>query len=412
MNHPLLRLPEVLAPAGDMERLESALNFGADAVYLAGKAFGMRAAPQNFNNDMLEEAVQKCHQQGVRVYVTCNTIPHNEELAALPEFLQHCEKIQVDGLIVADLGVLSLAKKYAPHVDIHISTQAGIVNYESARAFYALGAKRVVLARELSFPEIREIRENTPPDLEIEAFVHGAMCVSFSGRCLLSSYMTGRDANRGDCSQPCRWEYELIEKKRPTERFQIEEHVDERGMGSSYILNSRDMCMIEHIPALMQAGVTSLKIEGRSKSAYYVASVTSAYRGAVDHAAAHPGEPLPRWILEETEKISHREYSTGFYMKTEPGQTTETGGYIRNWDVAAVCVGHEGANLKLSQRNRFFKGETAEVLEPGVKPFTVTLDELYDENGLPIEVANHAAATVYLKTDREISPGAYFRVKR
>ena len=324
--------PELLAPVGDMERLISAVRYGADAVYLAGKSFGMRSAPSNFTNEELEEAVKYCHAQGVKVYVTCNILPHNAELAALPAFLEFCQAIGVDAFIMTDLGVMAMAKKYAPNVAIHISTQAGVVNYETANAFYNMGAERVVLARELSFEEIAEIRTKTPKALEIEAFVHGAMCVSFSGRCLLSNYMTGRDANHGDCAQPCRWDYYLIERTRPDQVFTIEQ--DQK---STYVFNSRDMCMIEHIPRLIECGISSLKIEGRAKSAYYVACVTNAYRHGID--AVMNGEPLPQWVVDETEKISHRAYSTGFYSGHEPGQTVNSGGYIRGWDVAAVCTG-------------------------------------------------------------------------
>lgn len=397
--------PELLAPVGDMERLISAVRYGADAVYLAGKFFGMRSAPSNFTNEELEEAVKYCHAQGVKVYVTCNILPHNEELAALPAFLEFCQAIGVDAFIMTDLGVMAMAKKYAPNVAIHISTQAGVVNYETANAFYNMGAERVVLARELSFEEIAEIRAKTPKALEIEAFVHGAMCVSFSGRCLLSNYMTGRDANHGDCAQPCRWDYYLIERTRPDQVFTIEQ--DQK---STYVFNSRDMCMIEHIPQLIESGISSLKIEGRAKSAYYVACVTNAYRHGID--AVMNGEPLPQWVVDETEKISHRAYSTGFYSGHEPGQTVNSGGYIRGWDVAAVCTGEENGMVRLSQRNRFFRGETVSVLEPGEVPYGLTLSEIYNEDMEPIEAAPHATMTVYLKTDRKIKEGAFLRVKR
>lgn len=397
--------PELLAPVGDMERLISAVRYGADAVYLAGKSFGMRSAPSNFTNEELEEAVKYCHAQGVKVYVTCNILPHNAELAALPAFLEFCQAIGVDAFIMTDLGVMAMAKKYAPNVAIHISTQAGVVNYETANAFYNMGAERVVLARELSFEEIAEIRAKTPKALEIEAFVHGAMCVSFSGRCLLSNYMTGRDANHGDCAQPCRWDYYLIERTRPDQVFTIEQ--DQK---STYVFNSRDMCMIEHIPQLIESGISSLKIEGRAKSAYYVACVTNAYRHGID--AVVNGEPLPQWVVDETEKISHRAYSTGFYSGHEPGQTVNSGGYIRGWDVAAVCTGEENGMVRLSQRNRFFRGETVSVLEPGEVPYDLTLSEIYNEDMESIEAAPHATMTVYLKTDRKIKEGAFLRVKR
>ena len=401
----MIKKPELLAPVGDMERLVSALDFGADAVYLAGKSFGMRSAPSNFTNDELKKAVDTAHARGVKVYVTCNVLPHNHELRELPDFLTYCQEIGVDAFIMTDLGVMAMAKKYAPRVPVHISTQAGIVNYEAANAFYELGAERVVLARELSFEEIAEIRAKTPKALEIETFVHGAMCVSFSGRCLLSNYLTGRDANHGDCAQPCRWDYYLIERTRPDQPFVIRQEDK-----TSYILNSRDMCLIEHIPELIKCGISSFKIEGRAKSAYYVACTTNAYRNAIDAVAA--GRGLPAWVVEETERISHRAYSTGFYSGNEPGQTTESAGYIRKWDVGAVCLGEENGFVKLSQRNRFFRGETVSVLEPGVEPYDITLDEIYNESIEPIESAPHATMTVYLKTDRRIGKGAYLRVKR
>ena len=409
MGQPLLTqkpIVELLSPAGDPERLEAAIRFGADAVYLAGQEFGMRTAPSNFDGDQLACAVDTAHKAGVRVYVTCNTLPRNEELPRLPAFLERMEAIGVDALIVADMGVLHLAKQYAPHTEIHISTQAGIVNYAAAQAFYDLGAKRVVLARELSLEEIAGIRAKTPKDLEIEAFVHGAMCMSFSGRCLLSSYLNHRDANRGDCSQPCRWEYTLVEKKRPGEYLDIVE--DAKG---SYIFNSRDMCMISHIPELVQAGVTSLKIEGRAKSAYYVAAVTHAYRAALDWYFEHPMEPLPEWIPEELDKISHREYSTGFYFGEEPGQVYENGGYIRQYDVVAVCEGYQDGNLLVSQRNRFFQGAVLDVLEPGKEPFSITVEEMYDEEGTPIVSAPHATMTVRIPCPKEIQKGAFLRQK-
>lgn len=402
-----LKKPELLAPAGDMERLLSAVQYGADAVYLAGKTFGMRSAPSNFEKGELREAVKICHENGVRVYVTCNTLPRNEELGELPGFLEDCGEMGVDAFIISDLGVLALAKKYAPQVERHVSTQTGIVNYAAARTCFDMGAKRVVLAREMTLEEIRGIRENTPPQLEIEAFVHGAMCVSFSGRCLLSNYMTGRDANRGQCAQPCRWEYYLTEKERPDRHFTIVQ--EEKG---AYIFNSNDLRMIEHIPEMTAAGVSSLKIEGRAKSAYYVASVTSAYRRAVDFFAEHPGESLPAEILEETEKISHREYSHGFYFGGEPGQTPDRSQYTRKYELAAICEGRQGDYLKLRERNRFFRGETVDILQPGKPSFTAELSQLYNEDWEPIDAAPHAEMTVYWKTDADAAAGAYLRIRR
>ncbi len=404
MSHTKL---ELLAPAGDMERLVSAVRYGANAVYLAGKSFGMRAAPQNFGERELEQAIAFCHENGVKVYVTCNTLPRNGELSELPKFLSLCGELGVDAFIISDLGVLSMAKQYAPRVDRHISTQTGIVNYEAARTCFELGASRVVLAREVTLQEIAEIRTKTPPELELEAFVHGAMCVSFSGRCLLSNYMTGRDANRGQCAQPCRWEYFLTEKERPDRHFTIVQ--EEKG---AYIFNSNDLRMIEHIPELAAAGVTSLKIEGRAKSAYYVASVTSAYRQAIDFFEERPGQPLPPEILEETEKISHREYSHGFYFGGEPGQTPDRSQYTRKYELAAVCEGRRGEYIKLRERNRFFRGEIVDILQPGKPSFTAELTELFNEDWDPIEAAPHAEMTVYWKTGAEIAEGAFLRIRR
>lgn len=397
---------ELLAPAGDMERLESAIAFGADAVYLAGTEFGMRAAPSNFTMEQLETAVQMAHSKGVRVHMTCNTLPRGDELDRLPALLSHAQDIGIDAFIAADLGVMALAKQHAPKVDLHVSTQAGVVNHETANVFYNMGAARVVLARELSLEEIAALRAKTPKELEIEAFVHGSMCVSFSGRCLLSNYMTGRDANRGDCAQPCRWKYHLVEEKRPGEYYPVVE--DEQG---TYIMNSRDLCMIHHVPELIKAGITSMKIEGRAKSAYYVAVTTNAYRHAIDAYEKAPDAPLPQWIPEELNKISHREYSTGFYF-TQPGQVYQNGGYVRDYDVVAICEDWQNGVARLSQRNRFFRGDVVDVLEPGGIPYLLQLDDIQDADGLAIEAAPHATMTVLAKTDRPVAPGALLRKAR
>ena len=401
------RKPELLAPAGDMERLRAAVDYGADAVYLGGKNFGMRSAPANFSCQELEEGVALCHRRGVKVYVTCNTLPRNQELPEMVPFLKFCQEAGVDGFILSDLGVLALAKEYAPQVERHISTQFGVVNYAAAQACFKLGASRVVLAREVPLSEIREIREKVDPRLELEAFAHGSMCVSFSGRCLLSNYLTGRDANRGQCAQPCRWEYTLVEKERPQREFEIFQ--EERG---TYIFNSNDMRMIQHIPAMMEAGISSLKLEGRAKSAYYVACVTQAYRRAIDFFWEHPEEELPASILEETEKISHRTYSTGFYFGDEPGEMPDRGQYTRNYELVAICQGREGDYLRLTQRNRFFAGQEVDILQPGREPVLATLDQLKNGDWEPIEKAPHAEMTVYWKTDLEVQPGAYLRVKK
>ncbi len=369
---------ELLAPAGDMERLEMAVAYGADAVYLAGTTFGMRSFAGNFTPEELKRAVALCHKKGVRVHVTCNTMPRNDEVARLPEWLTYLDQVGVDAVILADVGVMALAGKYAPHVQRHISTQASIVNYETARAWHDLGADRVILARELSLDEIREIRAKTPPELELEAFAHGAMCVSYSGRCLLSNYMTGRDSNRGACAQPCRYKYALMEEKRPGEYFPVSE--DEKG---TYIMNSRDMCTIDHVAELIDAGLDSLKLEGRAKSAYYAAIVTGAYRHAIDAALA--GQPLDPVWRDEVEHISHRHYSTGFYFG-QPGQFTEDSRYIRDWQIVAKvrsCTPDGRAVLTLN--NKFSVGDQLELVGPGLRPCPVTVKALWDEDGQSLD---------------------------
>ena len=368
---------ELLSPAGDMERLRMSLAYGADAVYLAGPDFGMRSFAGNFTPEELKQAVELCHSRGVAVHVTCNTMPRNDEAARLPEWLEFLQAAGVDAAILADVGVLSLLKKHAPGVKAHISTQASVSNYQAAAAWYELGASRVILARELSLDEIREIRAKAPPALELEAFVHGAMCVSYSGRCLLSNYMTGRDANRGACAQPCRYQYALVEEKRPGEYFPIGEDA-----GGAFILNSRDMCMIDHVPELMDAGLDSLKIEGRAKSAYYAAIVTAAYRHAID--AAQAGEPLDPVWRAEVDKVSHRPYSTGFYYG-EPGQHTAHARYLRDWQVVGVVTScaPDGAAL-CELRNKFAEGDELELVGPGVRPVSFRAEGLTDGDGLPI----------------------------
>ncbi len=404
----IMNKPELLAPAGDRECLDSAIDFGADAVYLAGTEFGMRTASKNFDPDELKAAVEKAHRRNVKIYVTCNTLPRNDEIERLPEFLKTVQDTGADAFIIADLGVMSMAAKYAPKVERHVSTQSGIVNYQTARFLYESGASRVVLARELSLDEIADIRAKIPDKLEIEAFVHGSMCVSFSGRCLISSYMTGRDANRGDCAQPCRWKYHLYEEHREGQYFPVEEN--ENG---TFLYNSRDLCMIEHIPELINAGVNSLKIEGRAKSAYYVSVITNAYRHAIDECIRYSGKKsLSPWIREELEKVSHREYSTGFFFGGEPGQVTDNGGYIRHYDVVAVCDEYKNNTAYLTQRNRFFAGDTLDVLPPSGMPFEITVDYLENDRGERIDVAPHAMQKVVFPSRTEIPAGSVLRKKR
>lgn len=401
-----MRNLEVLAPAGDEERFNAAINYGADAVYLGRKQFGMRSSPMNFDFEQLVNAVQSAHAKGIKVYLTCNTLPRNNEIPQFEQFVREAVDAKVDALIVADIGLLALIKKYAPDMEIHISTQTGIVNYVTARELYNMGAKRIVLARELSLDEIAEIRAKTNPDMEIETFVHGAMCVSFSGRCLLSQYLVNRDANRGECAQPCRWGYHLVEEKRPNEFFPIFE--DEKG---TYILNAKDMCMIEHIDKLAQVGVDSLKIEGRAKSAYYVTVVTNAYRMAVDEYYKNPDNfVLPDWIRDEVYKVSHRKYCNGFFFGTpENSQYYENSGYIRNYDVVAVVEKCENGTVYCTQRNRFFAGDTVELLAPSAKPVVLTLDTLYDENNEQIQKANHAMMKFSFKSDLLFPTGTVIR---
>ena len=369
---------ELLSPAGDMERLKMAVLYGADAVYLAGTDFGMRSFAGNFTPEELPKAVEFAHSRGVKVHVTVNTMPRNHEMCELPAYLERLQDAGVDALILADLGAFTLAGKYAPNCQRHISTQQSIADYECAKAWYELGAQRVVLARELSLAEIIEIRQKTPKELEIETFGHGAMCVSYSGRCLLSNYMTGRDSNRGACAQPCRYQYTLMEEKRPGEYFPVFE--DEKG---TYILNSRDMCTIDHLQELTDAGIDCIKIEGRAKSAYYAAIVTGAYRHVIDDLAA--GKPVDPVWRDEVDKVSHRIYSTGFYFG-HPGQYTENSRYIREYQVAAIVEHCDENGLALcSLRNKFAAGEKLEAVGPDLRPFPFTVPVMEDMEGNALE---------------------------
>jgi len=369
---------ELLSPAGDMERLKMSVLYGADAVYLAGTDFGMRSFAGNFTPEEMPKAVEFAHSHGVKVHVTVNTMPRNDEIVGLPAYLEQLQDAGVDALIVADMGAFMLAGKYAPKCERHISTQQSIANYECANAWYELGAKRVVLARELHLGEIAEIRAKTPKELEIETFGHGAMCVSYSGRCLLSNYMTGRDSNRGACAQPCRYQYALMEEKRPGEYFPVYE--DEKG---TYILNSRDMCTIDHLKDLMDAGIDCIKIEGRAKSAYYAAIVTGAYRHAIDDIYAGR-EVDPVW-RDEVDHVSHRIYSTGFYYGF-PGQYTENSRYIREWQVCAIVEDcDENGLATCSLRNKFHAGDELEVVGPDTRPLAFSAPMMETMEGEALE---------------------------
>ena len=396
--------PELLAPAGDMEKLRMAVLYGADAVYLAGTSFGLRAFAGNFAPDELRGAVRFAHERGVRVHAAVNTMPRGDELKALPEHLETLGDAGVDALILADLGVFTMAEKYAPRCERHVSTQQSVANSVCAKAWYDLGAKRVVLARELSLGEIRAIREGTPPELELETFAHGAMCVSYSGRCLLSNYMTGRDSNRGECAQPCRYRYALMEEKRPGEYFPVFE--DEKG---TYIMNSRDLCMIDHLDDIMDAGIDCVKIEGRAKSEYYAAVVTGAYRHVLDAVwAREPVDPVWR---NEVEHVSHRHYATGFYYGA-PGQYTESARYLREWQVCAVVEACDAdGNAVLSLRNKFSAGDTVEIVGPDCRPFELSVPVMYDMDGFALREVRTPKTVFRMKLPRQVPASSFVRHK-
>ena len=397
-----MRKLELLSPAGDMERLKMSVLYGADAVYLAGTAFGMRSFAGNFSPEELPLAVRYAHDHGVKCHVTVNTMPRNDEIAQLPAYLEQLDDAGVDALIVADLGAFTLAGKYAPHCQRHISTQQSIANYECAQAWFDLGASRVVLARELGLEEICTIRQKVDPRLEIETFGHGAMCVSYSGRCLLSNYMTGRDSNRGACAQPCRYQYALMEEKRPGEYFPVFE--DEKG---TYILNSRDMCTIDHLKDLMDAGIDCIKIEGRAKSAYYAAIVTGAYRHCIDDIAA--GRPIDPVWRDEVKHVSHRIYSTGFYYGY-PGQYTENSRYIRQWQIVARVDSCDGNGVALcSLNNKFCQGAELEVVGPDLRPFSITAQGMTDLEGNPLEEPRTPQMQFYIPLPKPVPPLSMIR---
>ncbi len=397
--------PELLSPAGDMERLQMALAYGADAVYLAGPAFGMRAFAGNFSEEELPQAVALAHRYGARVHVTCNTMARNDEVAKLPPWLEFLDSSGADAVIAGDAAVLSLCKKYAPRLQVHMSTQTGITNYEMARVWHEMGASRVILARELSLHEVAELCARAPRGLEVEGFVHGAMCVSYSGRCLLSNYMTGRDATRGACAQPCRYQYALMEEKRPGEYFPVYEEGNE-----TFILNSRDMCMIDHVPELMAAGLHSLKIEGRAKSAYYAGMTTAAYRHAIDAAAE--GRPLDPVWRSEVEKVSHRPYSTGFWFG-QPGQYTGDARYVRDWQVLAMVVScDDSGSALLSLRNKFAAGDEVEVVGPDVAAVSFTAPMMTDGSGLEVREVKTPQTLFRMKLPRQMPSMSVLRACR
>lgn len=397
-----MKKPELLAPAGDLEKLKMAIIYGADAVYLGGEKFGLRVASKNFTLDEIQEGVEFAHERAKKVYVTLNIIPHNEDLIGLPEYVKELDSVGIDGVIVSDPGVYLIVRENAPNLDIHLSTQASVTNYEAIMFWYNLGVKRIVVARELSLKEIREIVDRCPKDLEIEAFVHGAMCISYSGRCLLSNYMTYRDSNRGECAHPCRWKYYLMEEKRPGEYFPIYE--DEKG---TFIFNSKDLCMIEHIPELVEAGIASFKIEGRVKSQYYVSTIVRSYRMAIDEYFDNPKDYRYKeeW-LEEIKKASYRDFTTGFYFGKPTGeeQVYTSSSYIRDYEFIGLVLDYDDRNnlATIEQRNRMYVGDKIEVFGPNKSHFVQQIEKMWNEEGEEINVAPHPQQIIKMKMTRPV----------
>ncbi|MDF2546512.1 MAG: peptidase [Anaerosolibacter sp.] len=393
---------ELLAPAGDLEKLKMAFIYGADAVYIGGQTFGLRASARNFSFEDMAEGIKFAHERGKKVYVTLNIIPHNEDLQELPGYLQKLNDLGIDALILSDPGTLMYVKQYAPDLEIHLSTQANNTNFMSARFWYEQGIRRIILARELSFQEIKETRDNIPQDLELEAFIHGAMCISYSGRCLLSNYMANRDANRGECAHPCRWQYYLVEEKRPGECMPVFE--DENG---TYFFNSKDLCMIQYIPELIESGLSSLKIEGRMKSVYYVANIVRIYREAIDqyYKLGSGYQYSPQW-LDEIKKASHRDFTTGFYVD-KPGpqeQIYGTSAYVREYDFVGLVLDYDEETqiAVIEQRNRIFQGDELEIIGPNMKQFIQNVGLMWNQNDEAIDVAPHAQQIIKMKMEQPV----------
>ena len=407
-----MKKPELLAPGGSLEKLKTAIDYGADAVYIGGEAFSLRVAAENFSKEDMREGIKYAHDRGKKVYLTANILPHNDDIEEFEDFITEIKDYGFDAVLIADLGLFDMMQEFAPEIPIHVSTQANNVNYRSAIKWHKMGATRVVLAREMSFREIAEFQQKIPEDLELEAFIHGAMCISYSGRCLLSNYMTGRDSNMGACAHPCRWNYKLVEETRPGEYMDVMEN--ERG---TFIFNSKDLCTIRHIPELVQSGIASLKIEGRVKTSYYVATVVGAYRREIDRYFVDP----ENYVFNEAEyeelcKVSHRPYTTGFYFgkPDENSQVYTSSSYIRDYDLVGIVKSYDAETgiATVSQRNRFFKGDEVEIIQPMKPFFTQTIDSMTDENGNEIDVANHAEQIVHFKTVQPVCEGAMIRKKR
>lgn len=407
-----MKKPELLAPGGSLEKLKTAIDYGADAVYIGGGAFSLRVAAENFTVEEMKEGLKYAHDRGKKVYLTANIIPHNDDIEDFKSFVEEIRPLGFDAVLIADLGLFSLMRSLAPEIPVHVSTQANNTNYESALMWHKLGAERVVLGREMSFKEIAQFREHIPEELELEAFIHGAMCISYSGRCLLSNYMTGRDSNQGACAHPCRWNYSLMEEKRPGEYFKVEEN--ERG---TFIFNSKDLCTIEHIPELVNSGITSLKIEGRVKTAFYVATVVGAYRREIDRYFEDPKNyKFNPAEMEELCKVSHRPYTTGFYFG-RPGsdaQVYESSSYIREYELIGIVTDYDEktGRMTVSQRNRFFEGDEIEIIQP-MKPFIkFNASNMRDKNGNAIDVAPHAEMVVTMDVPEKVCVGAMMRKKK
>ena len=403
---------ELLAPAGDLEKLKIAVDYGADAVYFGGEMFSLRSGAGNLSIDEIREGVEYAHARGVKCHMAMNIFAHNEDLEPLKAYLERIKDIPVDAFIVSDPGVIMVIKNVIPEAELHLSTQANMTNYATAGFWYGQGVKRIVLARELTLDEIRRIRENTPEDMELEAFIHGAMCISYSGRCLLSNFMIGRDANRGQCAHPCRWKYRLEEEKRPGEYYPVEE--DDRG---TYIMNSKDLCMLEHIPEIARAGITSVKIEGRMKSIFYVAHVVSAYRRAIDAYYADPDGYRydPQWMTELM-KASHREFTTGFYFNspTDEDQNYQTSEYTRDYSFVGLVKSYDPDTgmAVVEQRNKMVQGDEIEVFGPDAPFFRQRLELMLDEEGQPVEAAPHPQQILRIRMDRPVAENYMLRKQK
>ena len=407
-----MKKPELLAPAGDLEKLKIAVLYGADAVYFGGETFSLRAGAGNFTYEEMKEGIEFAHAHGAKCHLTVNIFAHNEDIEPFIDYLKRVKDLGIDAFIASDPGVIDMIQEFIPDAEIHLSTQANMTNYRTANFWYKRGLRRLVTARELTLDEIKELKANIPEDMELETFIHGAMCISYSGRCLLSNFMIERDANRGACAHPCRWKYTLMEEQRPGEYFPIEE--DNRG---TYILNSKDLCLIEHLPELIEAGISSFKIEGRMKSVFYVATVVSAYRKAIDAYFENPAEYKfkEEWMTELC-KASHREFTTGFYFHkpTNDDQNYRTSAYSRDYSFVGMVKDYdpETGYAIVEQRNKMVIGDKIEVFGPGADFFEQELKEMYDEEGNAVDSAPHPQQILKIKIDKPVKPSFMLRKEK